>query len=82
MQRPCPDRSSLPRLCGTRSDSRWECQTLDVKSSATEPGVREETACRLVRRKVLRKLPGLRRVLIPCIELDQCLNNGNPARLS
>ena len=41
-----------------------ECQTLDVKSSATELGVRKETLRRLVRRKVLRKLPGLRRILI------------------
>src|ERR1700761_578779 len=42
-----------------------ECQTLDVRASATELGVCEETVRRLVRRKVLRKLPGLRRVLIP-----------------
>ena len=59
-----------------------ECQTLDVKSSATELGVCEETVCRLVRRKVLRKLPGLRRVLIPRTELDRYLNNGNHALLS
>lgn len=59
-----------------------ECQTLDVKSSATELGVCEETIRRLVRRKILRKLPGLRRVLIPRAELDRCLNNGNHARLS
>jgi excisionase family DNA binding protein len=59
-----------------------ECQTLDVKNSATELGVCEETVRRLVRRKVLRKLPGLRRVLIPRTELDRYLNNGNHARLS
>ena len=59
-----------------------ECQTLDVKSSATELGVCEETVRRLVRRKVLRKLPGLRRVLIPRTELDPYLNNGNHALLS
>src|SRR5690348_4734478 len=59
-----------------------ECQTLDVKSSATELGVCEETVRRLVRRKVLRKLPGLRRVLIPRTELDRYLNNGNHALLS
>jgi hypothetical protein len=34
-----------------------ERQTLDVKDSATELGVCEETIRRLVRRKVLRKLP-------------------------
>jgi hypothetical protein len=38
-----------------------ECQTLDVKSSALELGVCEETIRRLGRRK----LPCLRRVLIP-----------------
>ena len=59
-----------------------ERQTLDVKSSATELGVCEETVRRLVRRKVLRKLPGLRRVLIPRTELDRYLNSGNHARLS
>ena len=56
-----------------------ECQTPDVKSSATELGVCEETVRRLVRRKVIRKLPGLRRVLIPRTELDRYLTNGNHA---
>ena len=42
----------------------------------------EETVRRLVRRKVLRKLPGLRRVLIPRTELDRYLRNGNHALLS
>ena len=50
-----------------------ECQTLDVKSSASELGVCEETVRRLVRRKVLRKLPGLRRVLIPKAEVQRYL---------
>jgi Helix-turn-helix domain len=59
-----------------------ECQTLDVKSSAFELGVCEETVRRLVRRKVLRKLPGLRRVLIPRIEIHRYLSGGNPSRLS
>ena len=53
-----------------------ECQTLDVKSSAVELGVCEETIRRLVRRKVLRKLPGLRRVLIPRTEIHRYLNGG------
>ncbi len=53
-----------------------ECQTLDVKSSATELGVCEETVRRLVRRKVLRKLPGLRRILIPRTELKRYLGTG------
>jgi hypothetical protein len=51
-----------------------ECQTHDVKSSATELGVCEETVRRLVRRKVLRKLPGLRRILIPRGEIYRYLN--------
>ena len=59
-----------------------ECQTLDVKSSATELGVCQETIRRLVRRKVLRKLPGLRRVLIPRIEIHRYLNGGSQPRLS
>jgi excisionase family DNA binding protein len=59
-----------------------ECQTLDVKSTAAELGVCEETIRRLVRRKVLRKLPGLRRMLIPRTEIHRYLNGGNPPRLS
>jgi excisionase family DNA binding protein len=59
-----------------------ECQTLDVKSSATELGVCEETIRRLVRRKVLRKLPGLRRVRIPRTEIHRYLNGGSQPRLS
>ncbi len=59
-----------------------ECQTLDVKGSATELGVCEETIRRLVRRKVLRKLPGLRRVLIPRTEIQRYLNGGSPPRHS
>jgi excisionase family DNA binding protein len=57
-----------------------ECQTLDVKASATELGVCEETIRRLVRRKVIRKLPGLRRVLIPRSEIHRYLNGGSQPR--
>jgi len=57
-----------------------ECQTLDVKSSATELGVCEETIRRLVRRKVLRKPPGLRRVLISRSEIHRYLNEGSQTR--
>jgi hypothetical protein len=56
-----------------------ECQPLDVKSSATELGVCEETVRRLVRRKVLRKLPGLRRVLITKAEIQRYLKAGETA---
>ena len=56
-----------------------ECKTLDVKNSATELGVCEETVRRLVRRKVLRKLPGLRRILIPRAEVQHYLEFGEGA---
>jgi hypothetical protein len=59
-----------------------ERQTLDVKSTAAELGVCEETIRRLVRCKVLRKLPGLRRMLIPRIEIQRYVNGGNPSRRS
>jgi excisionase family DNA binding protein len=51
-----------------------ERQTLDVKDSAAELGVCEETVRRLVRRKVLRKLPGIRHILIPKSEIQRYLN--------
>ena len=50
-----------------------ECETLDVKASASQLGVCEETVRRLVRRKVLRKLPGLRRIIIPKAEIRRYL---------
>ena len=53
-----------------------QCQTLDVKDSAMELGVCPETVRRLVRRKVLRKLPGLRRILIPKAEVQRYLEVG------
>jgi excisionase family DNA binding protein len=56
-----------------------ECQTLDVKSSAIELGVCEETVRRLVRRKVLRKLPGLRHILISKAEVQRYLETGEGA---
>ena len=51
-----------------------ECQTLDIGEAATELGVCKETVRRLVRRKVLRKLPGLRCILIPRIEIHRYLS--------
>lgn len=48
-----------------------ECLTLNIKCSATLLGVCEETVRRLVRRKVLRKLPGIRRVLISRNEIER-----------
>ena len=64
------------------STATTECQTLDVKHSAAELGVCEETIRRLVRRKLLRKLPGLRRMLIPRTEIHRYLYGGNPPLLS
>ena len=52
-----------------------ECQTLDISDAATELGVCKETVRRLVRRKVLRKLPGLRRILISRTEIHRFLND-------
>ena len=60
-----------------------ECQILDVKNTATELGVCKETVRRLVRRKLLRKLPGLRRILIPRAEVQRYLEadeGGLPAK--
>jgi excisionase family DNA binding protein len=51
-----------------------ECQTLDISDAATALGVCKETVRRLVRRKVLRKLPGFRRILIPRTEIHRYLN--------
>jgi hypothetical protein len=50
-----------------------EWQTLDATSGATELGVWIETMRRLVRRNVLRKLPGLRRSLNPKGENERYL---------
>ncbi len=65
---------SLVKLEFMNATTIPECQTLDVKKSATELGVCEETVRRLVRRKVLRKLPGLRCILIPKNEIHRFLN--------
>jgi hypothetical protein len=59
-----------------------ECQTFDVKSAAAELGVCEKAIRRLVRRKVLRKLPGLRRILIPRSEVHCYLSGGTPLHQS
>ena len=51
-----------------------ECQTLDVTACAVALGVCKETVRRLVRRKVLEKLPGVRRILISKNEIERYLN--------
>ena len=58
-----------------------ECQTLDINDAATALGVCKETVRRLVRRKMLRKLPGLRRILIPKAEVQRYLETGTEAVL-
>jgi hypothetical protein len=58
-----------------------ECQTLDVQSSATDLGVCKGTVRRLVRRKVQRKLLGLRRILIPKAEVQRFLQASDGAIL-
>ena len=71
----------MGRMLSTRDDlimsattTATECQTLDISDAATALGVCKETVRRLVRRKVLRKLPGLRRILIPRAEIQRYLN--------
>lgn len=56
-----------------------ECQTLNITEAANALGVCKETVRRLVRRKVLRKLPGLRRILIPKAEVLRYLDTGEMA---
>ncbi len=63
-------------------NSAAECRTLDVKNMPVELGFCEETIRRLVRRKVLRKLPGILRVLIPRTEIHRYLSGGSQPRLS
>lgn len=53
-----------------------ECQTLDINDAATALGVCKATVRRLVRRQVLRKLPMLRRILIPKAEVHRYLDTG------
>lgn len=71
----------MGRMLSTRDDlimnntpTAPECQTLDISDAATALGVCKETVRRLVRRKVLRKLPELRRILIPRTEIHRYLN--------
>ncbi len=66
--------STREQLIMNTTTTAPECQTLDITDAATELGVCKETVRRLVRRKVLRKLPGLRRILIPRTEIHRYLN--------
>jgi Helix-turn-helix domain len=51
-----------------------ERQTLNINDAATALGVCKESVRRLVRRKVLRKLPGLRCIIISRAEIQRYLN--------
>ena len=66
--------SNRERLIMNATTTAPECQTLDINDAATALGVCKETVRRLVRRKVLRKLPGLRHILIPRAEIQRYLN--------
>ncbi len=66
--------STREQLIMNATATTSECQTLDISDAATALGVCKETVRRLVRRKVLRKLPGLRRILIPRAEIHRYLN--------
>ena len=50
-----------------------ERETLDVKQTAPKLGVCDETIRRMVRRRTIAKIPGLRRVLIPIHEIERIL---------
>ena len=66
--------SASEKLIMNTATTTPECQTLNIRNAATALGVCKETVRRLVRRKVLRKLPGLRRIIIPRIEIQRYLN--------
>jgi len=66
--------STRERLNLNTTTTAPECQTLDVNDAAIALGVCKETVRRLVRRKVLRKLPGLRCIIIPRAEIQRYLN--------
>jgi hypothetical protein len=56
-----------------------ECQTVNVKRRAIELAVCKEAVRRLVRRKALLKLQGLRRIVIPMAEVQGYLEAGEGA---
>ena len=53
--------------------SNFERETLDVKQTASKLGVCDETIRRMVRRRAIAKVPGVRRVLIPIQEIERIL---------
>jgi len=57
----------------TINKSNFERETLDVKQTASKLGVCDETIRRMVRRRAIAKVPGIRRVLIPIHEIERIL---------
>ncbi len=55
--------------------SNFERETLDVKQTAAKLGVCDETIRRMVRRRTIAKIPGIRRVLIPLHEIERILSS-------
>ena len=55
--------------------TNFERETLDVKQTAAKLGVCNETIRRMVRRKAIAKIPGIRRVLIPLGEIERILSS-------
>lgn len=55
--------------------TNFERETLDVKQTAAKLGVCNETIRRMVRRKAIAKIPGIRRVLIPIGEIERVLSS-------
>lgn len=56
------------------NQNNFERETVDGKQAAAKLGVREETVRRLVRRKIINKLPGIRRIVIPVNQIARLLD--------
>lgn len=59
------------------NQNNFERETLDVKQAAAKLGVCDETVRRLVRRKIIKKLPGIRRILIPVNQIATMLEGAH-----
>lgn len=57
--------------------NNFERETLDVKQAAAKLGVCDETVRRLVRKKIIKKLPGIRRILIPVNQIATMLEGAH-----
>ncbi|MBL9170650.1 MAG: helix-turn-helix domain-containing protein [Verrucomicrobiales bacterium] len=59
------------------NQNNFERETLDVKQAAAKLGVCDETVRRLVRRKIIKRLPGIRRILIPVNQIVTLLDGAD-----